>query len=531
MAILDSLRFGELDDGHQRHLFSRRRRRCWPLRQLRRRRQRRRRGRSSSAVRANCLVNAMCVGVLPAERLHLGQGRRRRATWSSSTAPAPAATGSAAPACWPRRDSTRARPPSGPSVQIGDPFMGKKLIECTLELLDAGLLASLQDLGAAGLASSTSEMAASGGVGLDIDLSRGAAARSGHGAVRDHDLASRRSGWRRSSSPTQLDAVLEACARWEVDATRDRQVTGSGVLRAFHDGDEVGDIPVATLVDGRAALRGGAASGPPGCATQPLDASDRAADPRPCCARFCSSPNIASRRWITRQYDQLVGSGTVVRPGGDAGVVRLTPSDRAIAICLDGNGRRTSLDPRRGGDERGVRGGPQRRLHRCAAGGGDQLPELRQPRDPRGRLRAGRGDRGHGAGLRGARHCRWSRATSRSTTSTWDARSIRRRWSAWSGVLEDAELAVHRRLPRRRATSCSWRATAPRRSTAPSTRRSCCGRVEGRIPEPDLAHRARACTSSWPRPPRRDCCERPRRLRRRPGDLRSPSRRSPAASA
>ena len=110
------------------------------------------------------------------------------ATWWCCTARAPAATGSAAPACSPPRDSTRARAPSGPSVQIGDPFTGKKLIECTLALLDADLVVSLQDLGAAGLASSTAEMASSGGVGLDIDLGRVPLREAGHGAVRDHDL-------------------------------------------------------------------------------------------------------------------------------------------------------------------------------------------------------------------------------------------------------------------------------------------------------------------------------------------------------
>ena len=121
----------------------------------------------------------------------------------------------------------RPQPTSVPSVQIGDPFMGKKLIECTLELLDRGLLASLQDLGAAGLASSTSEMAAGGGVGLDVDLSRV--------PLREEDMEPFEIMISESQErmcaivePSRLDAVIEACARWDIDATVIGEVTEDG---------------------------------------------------------------------------------------------------------------------------------------------------------------------------------------------------------------------------------------------------------------------------------------------------------------
>jgi phosphoribosylformylglycinamidine synthase subunit PurL len=224
--------------------------------------------------------------------------------------------------------------------------MGKKLIECTLELLDRELLASLQDLGAAGLASSTAEMAAHGGVGLDVDLSR-VPLREPDMAPFEIMISESQERMAAIVQPQALDDVLATCAGWDVDATVIGEVTAGGVLRALHDGAVVGEMPVASLVDGAPRyevkrMRPARLAGEP-LTLAPVD--DIAGGLR----TLLASPNIASRRWITRQYDQLVGSGTVVRPGGDASVVRLTPSSRAIAVSLDGNGRRTWLDPRRGG--------------------------------------------------------------------------------------------------------------------------------------------------------------------------------------
>src|SRR6185436_16462091 len=228
----------------------------------------------------------------------------------------------------------------------GDPFMGKKLIECTLELLDRGLLASLQDLGAAGLASSTSEMAARGGVGLDVDLSRVPLRESD---MQPFEIMISESQERMAAvvEPGSLDRVVEVCSRWEVDATVIGEVAGHGMLRAFFDGEMVGDMPVETLVDGAPQYQV-PRERPARLADAPRSFAP-AADPDAALRALLGSPAAGSRRWVHRQYDQLVGSGTAVRPGGDAGVVRLTPSRRAIAISLDGNGRRTSLDPRRGG--------------------------------------------------------------------------------------------------------------------------------------------------------------------------------------
>ena len=247
VAILDSLRFGELDDGHQRHLFSHvvegvgHYGNCVGVANL---------GGEvyfEPGYAANCLVNAMCVGVLPADRLTSAgaAGEGNLLVLYGARTGRDGIGGASVLASQGFDEGSSAK---RPSVQIGDPFMGKKLIECTLELLDRSLLASLQDLGAAGLASSTSEMAAHGGVGLDIDLSRVPLREQG---MEPFEIMISESQERMAAivEPSQLDAVLETCARWQVDATPIGTVTGSGSLRAFHDGDLVGDIPVQTLVD------------------------------------------------------------------------------------------------------------------------------------------------------------------------------------------------------------------------------------------------------------------------------------------
>ncbi len=149
--------------------------------------------------------------------------------------------------------------------------------------------------------------------------------------------------------PASWAAVAAVCARWDVDATVIGEVTETGRLRAFHGGELVGDIPVETLTDD--APRYDVERQRPARLVEDgrRRGGSRRRRPTRRCGPCSAAPGTASRRWVTRQYDQLVGSGTVVRPGGDASVVRLTPSSRAIAVSLDGNGRRTWLDPRRGG--------------------------------------------------------------------------------------------------------------------------------------------------------------------------------------
>jgi len=345
IAILDSLRFGEPDSRRQRHLFARvvegvgHYGNCVGVANV---------GGEvefEPAYEHNCLVNAMCVGVLPAERLQSAgaAGEGNLLVLYGSRTGRDGIGGASVLASQGFDEGSAAK---RPSVQIGDPFTGKKLIECTLELLEAGLLVSLQDLGAAGLASSTAEMAAGGGVGLDVDLSAVPVREAG---MEPFEIMISESQERMAAivEPGRRAAVEAICRRWELDATVIGEVTLTGHLRAFHAGELVGDIPVSTLTD-EAPRYEPPRTRPARLAARPLGRRRAEPDPGQSLRRLLRSPGVASRGWVTRQYDQLVGSGTVVRPGGDAAVVRLTPSERAIAVSLDGNGRRTWLDPRRG---------------------------------------------------------------------------------------------------------------------------------------------------------------------------------------
>ena len=228
-----------------------------------------------------------------------------------------------------------------PSVQVGDPFTGKKLIEASLALVEGGLVQSLQDLGAAGLASSLSEMAR-GGVGLDVHLDRVPLREADMEPV---EIVISESQERMVCVTDQPDAVAKVCARWELEVADIGVVTASGALRMFWDDEVVGEIPAELLTEETPRYR---------VATRPrtLQApiSDRPIKPETAeLLDLLRTPGLKSRVSVYRRYDHLVGSRTVRRPGLDAAVLRLRPSHRGLAVSLDGSGRIASLDPQTGG--------------------------------------------------------------------------------------------------------------------------------------------------------------------------------------
>jgi phosphoribosylformylglycinamidine synthase subunit PurL len=293
------------------------------------------------AYRDNCLVNAMCVGLLPSDRL-----TRAKATAAGHAVLIYGATtgrdgiGGASVLASQELDDESVE--KRPSVQIGDPFAGKKLIEASVELVQAGLVESLQDCGAAGLASALSEMAAD--YGIDIHLDRV--------PLREEDMEP----WEIMISesqermvamvrPPMLDAVEAVLDRWELHHAVIGEVTATGELRALWDGETVGEIPARLLTDEcprydltlepRPTVTMREIVDPPAVADALLE--------------LLASPNLRSREFVYRRYDQLVGSRTVRRPGLDAAVLRLRPSLRGLALSLDGQGRIARLDPFLGG--------------------------------------------------------------------------------------------------------------------------------------------------------------------------------------
>ena len=302
-----------------------------------------------AAYRHNPLVNALCIGLLRANELVRASaaGPGNLVVLFGATTGRDGIGGASVLAS---QDLDESDEDKRPTVQVGDPFTGKKLIECTLELAASGLVVSVQDLGAAGLASSTSEMAASGGVGIELELDRVPLREQG---MQPFEIMISESQERMAAivEPARFAEVEAVCARWQLPCTAIGQVTADGRLLCRYDGEVVGDMPAEALTEApRYPLH---AERPETLSHHSLAAADvpAVADPAALLLGLLAAPNICSKAWVYEQYDQVVGSGSVVRPGGDAGVVRLTPSERAIAVALDGDGARVALDPRRGGAE------------------------------------------------------------------------------------------------------------------------------------------------------------------------------------
>jgi phosphoribosylformylglycinamidine synthase len=360
IAILDSLRFGELDSDRSRYLFE------GAVAGI---------GHYGNSIGVptvggevyfeppyehNCLVNAMCVGLAGTKKMirsaAAGPGNVLVLIGASTGRDGIGGASVLASAELEAGDDSKR-----PTVQIGDPFEESKLLECSLELLERGLLVSLQDLGAAGLTSSAGEMASGGGVGIDIDVSRV--------PLREPDLepfevmvSESQERMLAVVEPAKVEQVLALCERWQTNANVIGEVTESGHLRVLDDGEVVGDVPVSALVD-ECPLYDLEPAEPAGWIYGNEDrlgervalSAGRSADPEDPSAivlALLGSPSIASKRWAFEQYDSVVGSRTARRPeAADAAVLMLPESGRAIGISIDGNGRRVACDPYAGAIE------------------------------------------------------------------------------------------------------------------------------------------------------------------------------------
>ena len=265
------------------------------------------------AYAGNCLVNAMCVGLVPKERL-----TRAKATLTGGLLVLYGATtgrdGIGGASVLASQELGDEDADKRPTVQIGDPFTGKKLIEASLELTERGLVESLQDCGAAGLASSLAEMARDG-AGVDVDLDR-VPLREDEMEAWEIMVSESQERMVAVVRPDRLEDVLAVCRRWELAHAVIGEVTNTGELRAFHDDEIVGEIPAALLTDE--------------CPRYRVETRPKETSPAP-----VADSNLGSRRWIYERYDQLVGSRTVRRPGLDAAVLRLD-GNRGLAVSLDG---------------------------------------------------------------------------------------------------------------------------------------------------------------------------------------------------
>ncbi|MGH9103753.1 MAG: phosphoribosylformylglycinamidine synthase subunit PurL [Acidimicrobiales bacterium] len=354
IALMDSLRLGPLEDAHSRRLFD------GIVRGIS--------GYGNSVGvptvggeiafdrghATNPLVNVLCVGLLPRSRLVLARasGVGNLAVLLGSTTGRDGIGGVSVLASSELADEGEAK---RPSVQVGDPFCEKRLIEACLELLDLGLLVGLGDLGGAGLTCATSETAARAGLGMDLDVSQVHLREPGMAAV---EVMTSESQERMLAVivPEDLDAVLQTCARWDVRASVVGRVTepvgGVGRLRVLDaDGTVLADVPAASLSEDAPLYERPLAA--------PADIAERIADDpgglaAPADAGADLLALLRDPSWVWQQYDHQLFCNTVEGPGGDAAVLRLAApgvpggGGRGLALSTDGNGRWCALDPRRG---------------------------------------------------------------------------------------------------------------------------------------------------------------------------------------
>lgn len=301
----------------------------------------------------NPLVNVMCVGVMPVEQIQrsaaTGKGNVALLIGASTGRDGIGGVSILASASFEDGDEAKR-----PSVQVGDPFEEKKLIEACLELFERGLTVAVQDLGGAGLTCATSETAAGGGAGMDVDIAAVLRREENMSAV---EVLTSESQERMFVvvEPEDVDEALSICAKWDSPAVVLGTIADSGRLR-ITDGDSglVCDVPPESLADGivydrpleRPKRVTELAALDPDTALPDVADSEAAKE----LVALMGSPNLADQSWAWRQYDHQLFLNTVVGPGADACVLRVKNTSRALAVSVDCVGRYGRLDPRRGAE-------------------------------------------------------------------------------------------------------------------------------------------------------------------------------------
>jgi len=349
VAVLDSLRFGDLDTGRVRYLF----------------------GGVVSGVgdygncvgipniggevqfdrgyEGNPIVNAMCLGLMKHEDLitasasgdgsplmavgaRTGRDGIHGATFASEEL---------------SEDSDES---SRPQVQVGDPFTEKLLLEASLELIASGAISGIQDMGAAGITSSGSEMAGRGGSGIEMEMTDVPIREEG---MTPYEILLSESQERMLvvAKPGREDEVRQILEKWELEAAVIGRVTNDGMFRVLEEGQVVADIPALPLTEGCPTYEREGIESEEIVALRTMDLTEHLIPEGDLTKSFLlllGSPNVASKQWIYHQYDTTVRTATAVRPGGDSGVIRIRGTRRAVAATTDCNGRFVYLEPRTG---------------------------------------------------------------------------------------------------------------------------------------------------------------------------------------
>jgi phosphoribosylformylglycinamidine synthase len=351
IAMLNSLRFGSLDNARVRYLFSGVVKgigdygNCVGIPTVA--------GEIvfDEAYEGNPLVNAMCVGLM-----HESDLIRAKAEGVGNPIIAVGAkTGRDGihGASFASEDLSTASEAKRPRVQVGDPFTEKLLLEASLELIKSGHIVAIQDMGAAGLTSSSAEMAERGDVGVTIDVTKVPVRESG---MTPYEILLSESQERmlvvaHRGQEAQVHAIL---AKWDLDSEVIGEVIAEPVYRVTEGSTVVAEFPGSRLVTECPRYTPDAAESPDIIALRAMDVAAirplaEEIDPTWTLLQLLESPSIASKSWAYRQYDSTVRTNTVIGPGGDAAALRIRGTDKAIAVKTDCNGRYTYLDPRKGG--------------------------------------------------------------------------------------------------------------------------------------------------------------------------------------
>ncbi|HTN44029.1 MAG TPA: phosphoribosylformylglycinamidine synthase subunit PurL [Nitrospiria bacterium] len=237
-----------------------------------------------------------------------------------------------------------------PTVQVGDPFTEKLLLEACLEIMKGELIVGIQDMGAAGLTSSSVEMASRGGTGIELELSRVPRREEG---MTPYEVMLSESQERMLlvAKPGLEKEILSICERWDLDAAAIGRVTDTRRLVIKEEGRTVADIPIRALTDDAPVYERPMQIPPYLDALQGinLELLPQPSDFGAVLMKLLQSPTIANKRWVYRQYDHMVRTNTVIRPGFEAAVVRIKGTRKALALTVDGNSRYGVLNPYRGG--------------------------------------------------------------------------------------------------------------------------------------------------------------------------------------
>ncbi|MBI2429279.1 MAG: phosphoribosylformylglycinamidine synthase subunit PurL [Ignavibacteriales bacterium] len=349
IASLNSLRFGDIDDKQTRHLLKGVVKGIGDY------------GNSfgvptvagevyfDPCYQTNPLVNAMSIGIVEhghvASAIAKGEGNVIMIVGS--------ATGRDGihGATFASEEISEASESKRPSVQVGDPFTEKLLLEATLEAIRAGLIVGIQDMGAAGLTCSSTEMSAKGNSGMELNLDL-VPIRETHMTAYEIMLSESQERMLLVAEPKNEQAIKSIFEKWDLNCITIGKVTSDGMVRIYHQGKLKAEVPAETCV-----LGGGApvyireTKKPDYLAATSSFNVDSLSTPKNLSEsiyKLIQSPNIASRRWVFEQYDSMVRTNSVVLPGSDAAVVRIKKSEKLLAAKTDCNGRYVYLNPRKG---------------------------------------------------------------------------------------------------------------------------------------------------------------------------------------